>query len=166
MKIIDSLIVELTQESAATKKLFERLPENKLGWKPHIKSMSLGDLASHMVESLNWIAPVLDGDEFVFDPNDHKPWSAASKEEILHKFEKKTQKALKQLEGRDDVMMMKPWRFMMGGRVIFELPRAAVLRSMIFNHSVHHRGQLTVYLRMLDVPLPAIYGPTADEPSV
>lgn len=158
----EALSLELEQESKTTRRLLERVPEDAFGWKPHEKSMTLGQLASHLAENPAWVKPILEMDEMGVDPN-YKPFLAKSQKDLLEKFDVNTKEALESLKKQADENMAKLWRFVAEGEVKMELPRAAVLRAMILNHTYHHRGQLSVYLRLKDVPLPSIYGPSADE---
>lgn len=166
MNIIDAMIKELQHEAIATRKVLERVPEDKFGWKPHEKSMTLGRLASHTAEIPQWAGMTLNTDEFVFNPGDYVPWTAESSKQLLETFDKQLAAAVNAMQGVSNESLMQPWKFKKGDVVIFELPRVAVLRSMILNHIVHHRGQLTVYLRLLDVPVPSVYGPSADDPGM
>lgn len=163
MSIIDPIIQEFTQESANTRKVLERIPEEKFGWKPHERSMSFGELASHLADSSDWICDILETDEFNVDMSSFKPFLAANQAELLDTFDNHTAAAVELMKGQPDEKLMQPWRLKMDGNLIFEMPRVAVLRNMILNHTIHHRGQLTVYLRLNDIPVPAIYGPSADE---
>lgn len=163
MPIIDSMIQELQYEAQNTKKVLERLPEDKWDWQPHEKSMSVCKLASHVVEALTYTQATLEADEFVINMDEYKPFVASNRAELLKAQEENLAKAVETMKGRSDAHLMALWRLKMGDHVVFELPRVAVLRSMILNHIVHHRGQLSVYLRLLNVPVPAIYGPSADE---
>jgi len=158
----EALSLELEHESKTTRKLLGRVPEGAFGWKPHEKSMSLGQLASHLAENPNWVTPILELEEMSIDP-DYKPYIANSSEELLERFDTNTRKAVETLKSQSDEDLMKPWRFVAGGEVKMEMPRIGVLRSIILNHTYHHRGQLSVYLRLNDVPIPSIYGPSADE---
>ena len=157
------LMIELQQESAGTKKLLERIPEDKFGFKPHEKSMELRMLALHVAMLPDFIEPVLLQDEIDFGGMDFTPPEVKSTEDILKIFDESLKKALALLEKADDKTLTDKWTAKMNGEVIFEMPKVSALRNMTFNHLYHHRGQLTVYLRLLDVPLPGIYGPTADE---
>lgn len=160
--IAEALLQELHSEAKATRKMLERVPEDKFGWTPHPKSMTLGRLAAHLAETSSWGIMTCEQDEFNME-GEYTPWTPSSREEILKKFDEDLETFINVLTKTSDEQMMATWRFKMNGQVAFEMPRVAVLRSMILNHSVHHRGQLSVYLRMHDVPLPAIYGPSADE---
>lgn len=166
MNIIDAMIKELQQESIATRKVLERVPEDKFGWKPHEKSMTLGRLASHTAEMPQWAGMILNADEFVFNPAEYAPWTAESSKQLLDTFDKQLAAAVDLMQGVSNERLMQPWKFKKVDVVILELPRVAVLRTMILNHTVHHRGQLTVYLRLLDVPVPSVYGPSADDPGM
>jgi uncharacterized damage-inducible protein DinB len=163
MSIIDSIIAEYSQESANTRKVLERIPEEKFGWKPHERSMSFGELASHLADSSDWIGDILETDEFNVDMSSFKPFLAATQAELLDAFDRNTAAAKELMKGQPDEKLMQLWRLKMDGNLIFEMPRVAVLRNMILNHTIHHRGQLTVYLRLNEIPVPAIYGPSADE---
>ncbi|HVF44558.1 MAG TPA: DinB family protein [Pyrinomonadaceae bacterium] len=164
MGIGEPLAAELRQEAATTRRLLERVPEDKLGWKPHEKSMTLGRLAGHVAELPSLLGPVLAAEGLDFASGQYVPLNATSVAELLEKFDKNISEGVEGLKGMDDARAFEKWRLSSGDRVIFEGPRAAVVRGLVFNHVMHHRGQLSVYLRLLDVPLPSIYGPTADEP--
>ena len=165
MSIMDPLITELQHEAAGARKVLERIPEEHYGWKPHAKSMSMGRLASHVAESFQWLKMILERDEFVMDPAGYKPFEAPSRAALLERFDSGLKEALAAMRGRSDAEMTKIWRLKVGGRTVIETPRAGVVRTMVLNHLIHHRGQLTVYLRLKDVAVPALYGPTADEPA-
>ena len=163
MSIVEPMIQELQHEAVITRKMLERVPEDKMGWKPHEKSMTLGRLASHLAEIPNWATPIMAQDELVFDPADYRPTTYGTVAELLAAADKFVAEAAACMAGRSDEYMMSEWRMRMGDTVVIEQPRMGVLRGMILNHAVHHRAQLGVYLRLLDVPLPAVYGPSADE---
>lgn len=158
-----SLIPEFTHEAASTKKLLEKVPFEKQDWKPHGKSMSLGKLALHVANIPNWITRILTADEFDFSTMGFQEDSAATTEELLAVFQQKYAEALQHLKQATDESLRGNWTFRNGGHVIFTLPRIAAIRTLAMNHLVHHRGQLSVYLRLLDVPIPGMYGPSADE---
>lgn len=162
----DVLLPEFDQEMASTRKFLERLPDDRLDWSPHEKSMSLGQLANHIAEIPDWLTQTLATDSLDLAPPEGEPWKPAaygSSQEILDFFDRLVAESRKALEDSDPQAWGQPWSLLQGGNAIFTMPRAAVVRSMIFNHLYHHRGQLSVYLRMLDVPVPQAYGPTADE---
>lgn len=158
----EALSLELELESKTTRKLLERVPEAAFDWKPHEKSMTLGQLASHLAENPSWVTPILEMEEMSVD-GDYKPYLAASSEELLDRFDTNTKQAVEALKSQSDEDLMTLWRFVAGEEVKMEMPRAGVVRSVILNHSYHHRGQLSVYLRLKEVPIPSIYGPSADE---
>jgi uncharacterized damage-inducible protein DinB len=164
MRMIDPYIMELDRECATTRRLLERLPEGKLGWAPHPKSFTLGRLAMH-VATLPEFTNSLLGDGFDIaaglpDPSRSVPERAS---EIVERFDRVAGDAKGVLARLDDAKAMGAWSLSMGPKTLFTMPRIAVVRNFILNHVIHHRGQLSVYLRLLDVPLPPIYGPTADE---
>ncbi len=158
----EALSLELELESKTTRKLLERVPEDAFDWKPHEKSMTLGQLASHLAENPSWVTPIVEQEEMSVD-SDYKPYLAGSSEELLDRFDTNTRQAVETLKSQSDADLMKLWRFVAGGEVKMEMPRVGVLRTIILNHAYHHRGQLSVYLRLKDVPIPSIYGPSADE---
>ncbi len=162
MRMTDGLAMELEHEAKSLRKALSRVPDDKLAWKPHERSMSMGMLASHLAEIPGWVLPTLHQDELEM-PADYKPWTAAANAELLDRFESNLKKALEALRGYPDEKLMQTWTLRSGGLTFFALPRGVVLRSMILNHLVHHRGQLTVYLRLNNIPVPAVYGPSADE---
>jgi uncharacterized damage-inducible protein DinB len=163
MSIAENLIQEFIHESGTTRKLFERLPEN-LSWQPHAKSMSLGRLATHVAEIPQWAGRIALQDRLEMIPGKYTPVTLGSPAEILGVFETNVSGFTEALKGQGDEALMKIWTFLFDGRVVVELPKVVALRSFVLSHLIHHRGQLSVYLRMNDVPLPGIYGPTADEP--
>lgn len=167
MAMIDALVGELQHEAAVTRKLFERIPEDRFDYKPHPKSMSLRELASHLVDALGWVDATVNLDELQIDPTQWKPFVAKSRAELLATHDANLVAALGIMKGVADEKLFAPWTMKKAdGTVAFTMPRIAVLRAFIVKHIVHHRGQLTVYLRLLDVPLPQVYGPSADEPNM
>jgi uncharacterized damage-inducible protein DinB len=163
MGINEAFIAELRQEAAATRKILERVPIDKPDWKPHPKSTSLGHLATHVAEIPGWTAYTLDQDELDFAKLGYKPVIAKSSEELLKILDDNVEKAMTSLKNAPDEKFMENWTLRNGDTVFFTLPKAAVVRSFSFSHWIHHRAQLGVYLRLLDIPLPRLYGPTADE---
>jgi uncharacterized damage-inducible protein DinB len=166
MKIHDWLLPEFDQEMAVTRKLLERCPDAKLTWKPHPKSWTMGQLASHVADTPGWAALTFGGDSFDVappgvEPAKHEP--PKSQTELLEKFDKNVSDARAAVSAAEDNELMVEWSLLAGGQVIFKMPRVAVWRSMIMNHHIFHRGQLSVYLRLNDIPVPAVYGPSADE---
>ena len=163
MAITDALLPEFDHEMATTRRLLERVPAGRLAWKPHVKSMSLGQLAAHLAGVPGWVAVIINQDSFDAG-GEHAPQpEPASPSEILALFDKNVAAARNALASRTDAEYMAPWTFKQNGREMFTMPKVSVVRSFLLNHSIHHRGQLSVYLRLHDVPLPPIYGPTADE---
>ena len=162
MAFIDALLPEFDHEMGTTRRLLERVPDGCLGWKPHQKSMSLGRLATHIAEISQWGDLTLNQTEYDMS-GPYTPREEASTAAILALFDKSVASFRATLASKGDAELMVPWTFKAGGKVMFTMPRVAVLRSMVFSHLVHHRGQLSVYLRLQNVPLPAIYGPSADE---
>ncbi len=163
MNIIDPIVTEFAHEAANTRRLLERVPEEHFGWKPHEKSMTLAQLASHIAGTPEWVVPILEQDEMVINIDEYVPHIASTHAELMELFETNVAKATKAMPGQPDDRLMEAWRLKVGDEVVLVQPRIVVLRGMILNHIVHHRGQLSVYLRLKDVPLPAIYGPSADE---
>ena len=160
-----ALVAELRQEAASTRRLLERLPEARLGWQPHPKSMTLGRLAGHIGELLIWGQRTVEEPEvdLAAVPEGQRGAVAESVEQLLGEFDRRLERFAAALEAADEEGMYAPWRLRHGEQLFFELPRIAALRGFVISHLVHHRGQLTVYLRLLEVPLPQVYGPTADE---
>ena len=163
MALNQALLAELKHESSNTRKILERVPSDKLSWKPHEKSMTLGYLATHIAQLPRWIARVTNKNEFDLVANPIKRDSAESTEQLLHIFDDTLAENIAVLESANDDNLNSPWTFRRGDHIVFTLPRKVVLRNMAFNHLVHHRGQLSVYLRLLDVAVPGMYGPSADE---
>lgn len=163
---IQSLLTEYENECANTRKLLERVPVDKQDWKPHAKSMSLGALAIHVAEIPEWMRATLEYPELDFSKAPYEPKKIASAADLLKIHDDSVAEALNCLRNIDDTELENTWTLRNGEQVYFTLPKPAVLRMFVYNHLYHHRGQLTVYLRMLDVPLPGIYGPTADNPSM
>ena len=152
---------ELEQEARTTRRVLERVPEDKLAWKPHAKSMSLGQLALHVATTPGNVAEIATHTS-VEVPNFEQP-EATSASQLVSALDESLAKARSILAGFDDTAMATNWSAKSGDREVMTVPRAALLRSIMLNHWYHHRGQLSVYLRLLDVPVPSIYGPSADE---
>jgi uncharacterized damage-inducible protein DinB len=166
MTLSEGLLPEFDQEMASTRKTLERVPDGQFGWKPHEKSMTLGRLASHVAESPGWAATTIETDSLDLAPPGappFKPVTADTRQEVLAIFEKNIAAARAAIAGASDDHLAKPWSLLMGGKTILTLPRMSVLRTFVMNHTIHHRAQLGVYLRLNNIPLPAIYGPSADE---
>lgn len=162
MPISAALLPEFDQEMANTRRVLERVPEAEFDWKPHEKSYSLRDLTTHLANLPSWGAATLEQDSLDLAKTPHKE-PVQSLAEALTLFDKEVAGSRAAIEAADDARMMQPWALLHDGQEIFSMPKVAVLRSFVMNHVIHHRGQMTVYLRLRDVPLPALYGPTADE---
>lgn len=163
MLLKDGLIKEFQQETANTRKMLERVPAEHFGWQPHEKSMTLGRLAVHVAELSGWITMTINQDELDFAKWDYKPLQPTTTDDILKLHDKNVEEALIALNNVSEEDLMKMWTLRRGDHVILELPKAGILRGMCNNHLYHHRGQLSVYLRLLDVPIPGLYGPSADD---
>jgi len=159
--IVDALLPEFDHEMTTTRKLLERVPDDKLGWKPHDKSMSLGQLALHVAMVPGMVAEIA-SKPWVPVPQFQQP-AASSAAQLIPALEESVARAKTLLGGMDDAALAFRWRLMNGDHEVMALPRGAFLRAIMLNHWYHHRGQLSVYLRLLDVPVPSIYGPSADE---
>jgi uncharacterized damage-inducible protein DinB len=167
MSLSQALLPELDQEAATTRRVLERIPDDRLDWKPHAKSMSLGQLGAHLSNLMTWGKITLERDSFdVGKPEDQKldpGLTGGSTQEMLATFDRLYREFRELLQNADDETLMQPWSLRNGDQIFFTQPKVGVLRSMVLSHSIHHRGQLTVYLRLNDVPLPSVYGPSADE---
>ena len=163
MARIETLLTELEHEARTTRRHLERLPEDRFDWRPHPKSFTGGQLASHLVECIRWTGPIFSTDELDMDPSTYRPFRATSSAVLLDAFDHEVDQAKQAIAQAVDREATGLWRLQMHGKVLFEKPREAVFRDMTLSHLVHHRGQLSVYLRLLDVPVPGSYGPTADE---
>jgi len=163
MAVLQTLLPEFDHEMAGTRKSLERVPWEKRDWRPHDKSFTLGQLATHLGEVVSWGSFTLETDELDFATFDYKPPEHASVEDLLAAFDKACAASREAIATADDATAMATWTMRQGEQVIFAMPKIAVIRSFVLNHNVHHRAQLGVYLRLLDVPVPSLYGPTADE---
>jgi uncharacterized damage-inducible protein DinB len=162
MAIIDGLLAELEQEAQTTRRVLERIPQAHLTWKPHPKSMSLGQLALHVATVPGNVAELAAIDTIPEPPASIRP-EATSASELLPSLTESVAKAKRALGGFDDAKMAATWRLQSNGRDILAMPRVAFVRAIMLNHWYHHRGQLLVYLRLLNQSVPSVYGPTADE---
>ncbi len=166
MGLSDALLPEFDQEMKNTRRTLERVPEDKLGWKPHEKSWAMGGLATHIANLVTWANRAIEADFVDLAPRGVPipPMVAVkSRKELMEMFDKNVVAARTAIAGASDAHLMKPWSLLRNGETILNLPRIAVLRGFVMNHSIHHRAQLGVNLRLNDVPVPAIYGPSADE---
>src|SRR5262245_50832521 len=161
MAIKDGLLAEFDHEMGTTRKLLERLPDDRLAWKPHAKSMSLGGLGTHLSNLPIWAGTILNDPSFDL-ANDSRMAEKTSRADILDAFDTNIKRARGWMD-KTDAEYMGRWSLLRGGQEIFSLPRVAALRSFMLSHIIHHRGQLSVYLRLNDIPVPPMYGPTADE---
>jgi uncharacterized damage-inducible protein DinB len=162
MKMIDVLLAEMDQEAQSTARVLERVPQAQLSWRPHAKSFSRGQLALHVATIPGNVAQ-LASQQTIPEPPQFIQAEAATSAELVPALKASLAKAREVLGGMDDATLMQTWRLMSGGKEIMAMPRAAVIRMIMLNHWYHHRGQMLVYLRMHNVPLPSVYGPTADE---
>jgi uncharacterized damage-inducible protein DinB len=162
MSIAEMLLPEFDQEMANTRKMLELVPEDKFDYKPHEKSMTLGRLAGHTAEMAAWGATTLNTERLDLGP-DTKPFSPKSRKELVDSFDKGVAEARAAIAGASDEDLAVIWTLTYAGQTIFSIPRAAVLRTMVMNHTIHHRAQLGVYLRLVEVEIPGMYGPSADE---
>jgi uncharacterized damage-inducible protein DinB len=164
MPLADALLPEFDHEAGVTRRLLERLPDARFAWTPHQKSMPLGRLATHVAEVLTWLPETVNQTELNWDSTKpYAPKACETRADVLTFFDASRDAARKALAGASDAELMQPWSFKKDGQVVFSMPRIGVIRSMVMNHLIHHRAQLGVYLRLQDIPLPAMYGPSADE---
>jgi uncharacterized damage-inducible protein DinB len=166
MSIGQSMLPEFDEEMKNTRKVLERVPTEKWNWKPQEKSGTLGWMASHVGTIPDWITMTINTEELDYAPVNgpsYTPPKIENREQLLAAFDKGTAEARAALSGVSDAEIMKDWTLLAGGQKIFAMPRAACIRTMCLNHLIHHRGQLTMYFRQLGVPVPGLYGPSADE---
>lgn len=162
MSIAQSILPEFDQEMSVTRRVLERVPDEHFAWKPHEKSFSLAQLATHVANLPTWVNVTLTTDTFDSGTAGRTD-PAANRAALLALFDGNVRAARAAIESATDATWMGPWTFQPGGKPVFTMPRIAVHRGFVMNHSIHHRGQLSVYLRLLNVPVPSIYGPSADE---
>lgn len=162
-RMVDPMIAELEQEGQTTLRMLERVPEDQLEWRPHEKSMTLGQLAYHLASLQGAISGFLEVDAFDLGQADFAPTQPGSKAEIMAAFGESLAAAKARLDGLSDADAMSEWRMTNGEEELWVVPKAALARSLLLNHAYHHRGQLSVYLRLLGVPVPVTYGQSADE---
>lgn len=169
MSISAALLPEFDYEMQNTRKMLERVPEGKGDFKPHPKSMPLARLAGHIAELPNWAVETISRDSMdltAMMASGFKPYVMTTRKELLDAFDKNVANARAAIAGASDQHLMQIWSLIVNGEKVLQLPRAAVLRSSVMNHIIHHRAQLGVYLRMNDVALPGMYGPSGDEPNM
>jgi uncharacterized damage-inducible protein DinB len=163
MTQINSLREEFSHEAETTRKHLERLPDDKLEWRPHEKSFATVELASHIVECIGWTEAIFSEDEIDIDMATYKPYRAATKDDLLRTLDQNVAKGKEVLSAAGEAVLERPWRLKMNGQQWLEKPKAAVFRDFVLSHIIHHRGQFSVYLRLLGVAVPGSYGPSADE---
>jgi len=161
--IAAALIAELENEGKTTRTILERIPPEKFDWKPHDKSMTMSRLATHVAEMHSWTVSTVKDAEIDFAKFDYKPFEPKTTEDLVGLFDKSYNEAIEALKGASDEIWSEPWSLKNGETTYFTMPKIAVIRTMVLNHIVHHRGQLSVYLRLNDISVPPIYGPSADE---
>lgn len=160
------ILPEYDQEMATTRKVLARIPDNKLDWKAHEKSFTLRQIGSHLANLPTWVVLGLQQESFDMAPAGGPPAKSTAAESVAHMlelFDQNVAKGRAAIEGASDATFGESWDLMSGGKTLMTVPKAVVIRSFMLNHSIHHRGQVTVYLRLLDLPVPAVYGPSADE---
>jgi len=163
MPIIDAVLAEFEHEANTTRRVLERVPEDRLDYKPHDRSMTLGRLAGHVAEIPFWAGPTFGQDVLDMSGGDFEPFIAGSRAELLGRFEAGLDAFRQAAAGYPDARLFDQWAMKRGDEVLFAAPRIGVVRSFLLSHLYHHRGQLSVYLRLLEVPVPSIYGPSADD---
>jgi uncharacterized damage-inducible protein DinB len=163
MSLVPALLAELDQEAASTRRILARIPADQGDYKPHAKSMSLGQLAVHVAELYSWLEVTLANNELDFAARPYQPAPFVSGEELVARMDGYLAIGRPILEASTEATLAEPWTMRAGDKVFFTMPKGAVLRTFVYNHIVHHRAQLTVYLRLLDLPIPGLYGPSADE---
>ncbi len=167
MALRDSILPEFDHEMAVTRKTLERVPEDRPDWKPHEKSMTIGRLAGHVAELPGFVSMALQQDSFNVRPpgggSSRQPLVMTSRKQVLEEFDKNVANLRTTLANASDETLMKSWSLLAGDKTIFTAPRIGVIRSFCLNHTIHHRAQLGVYLRLNNVPVPSVYGPSADE---
>ncbi|HQX56104.1 MAG TPA: DinB family protein [Pyrinomonadaceae bacterium] len=162
-RLAKAFLGELENEAKVTRHVLERVPADKFGWKPHEKSMAMGRLAVHCAEMFGWTKETLKSDALDFATMDFTPFEPTSNEELLAFFDDHIAKAKLIISETSDETFLTDWTMRNGDQVYMTMPKVAVMRSFVMNHIIHHRGQLSVYLRLNDIPVPSMYGPSADE---
>jgi uncharacterized damage-inducible protein DinB len=166
MAISEMLVPEFDQEMAMTRRALERVEDEAMHWKPQERSMSLAELTGHLAEVPSWVPKIMESPEIDLAPKDgpqYEPFVPKTYLDVLKQFDKNVEAARAALLAASDEAYLGQWTLKAAGKEVFSLPRVAVLRTMVLNHQIHHRGQLTVYYRLLGIPVPALYGPSADE---
>jgi uncharacterized damage-inducible protein DinB len=166
MSIAQALLPEYDHEMANTRKFLERVPDDRLDWRPHQKSFTVAQLGTHLANLPSWVAMTINTEELDVAPPGEPPYKEDPKKshaEMLEAFDKNVKEGREALAGVSDQSLMVSWKLLAGGKTVLSMPRVAVLRGFVMNHNVHHRAQLGVYLRLCDIPVPAVYGPSADD---
>lgn len=163
MKLSELLLKEIQQEAASTRRILQVVPDEHIGWKPHEKSMTLGRLASHVAELPQFVNRALESDHYDMATRTGAPIVCESTAALLEFFEERLTAAIATLQDKDNDFLQETWTFRRGEMILGQPTRYEAIRSWMMNHQIHHRGQLTVYLRLLDIPVPGIYGPSADD---
>jgi uncharacterized damage-inducible protein DinB len=163
VRFIDILLAEFDREANLTYAVLGRIPGDRLDWQPHQRSRTIGQLAAHLADLPRWATAVIEGREFDLDAMPPSTESPASLADVISRFDVNVGEARRALVARTDAELLAPWTLRRGGEEVFTVPRLIAVRTVLLQHATHHRGQLTVYLRLLDVPLPPLYGPSADE---
>ncbi len=166
MNYADSILPEFDREVANTRKVLERVPDDKLNWQPHPRSHTIGWNANHLAEILGWVEGVLTAPSWDIAPIGGEPYQSpklASRQAILDLFDRNVTAARKAIAAATDEQMAEPWSLLKAGTPMFTLPRAGMIRGFVLNHLIHHRATLCVYLRLNDIPVPGMYGPSGDE---
>jgi uncharacterized damage-inducible protein DinB len=166
MALRDAILSEFDYEMISTRQTLERVPEGKGDWAPHEKSMKMGRLAGHVAELCGWTTGIILQDNFDFRPAGappRQPLVMTSRKQLLDEFDKNKEAASDAIAGASDETLLKTWSLLSGGQTIMSMPRIAFLRGFVMNHIIHHRAQLGVYLRLNNLPVPSVYGPSADE---
>ncbi len=166
MSLAQLLLPELEIEMAGTRKVLERLPEDKLDWKAHSKSNTIGWVANHLAEIPGWVAGTVEMDNWDISPPGGEPYQSPNltkPTEILALFDKNVAEGMASLAKASDETLGKTWSLLAGGQPLFTLPKLGVIRTFVINHMIHHRAIMTVYMRLNEIPVPALYGPSGDE---
>lgn len=161
--LVEALVAELGHEVRTTRRHLERIPSERFDWRPHPRSFTIGMLGSHLVDCIRWGESIFPLDELEMDPATFRPYDAASRDDLLNEFDQVVERCRTALAALNDAALLEPWRLRFRGRVQVDKPRWIAFRDFTLSHLIHHRGQLTVYLRLLEVPVPGSYGPTADD---
>jgi uncharacterized damage-inducible protein DinB len=164
MAIRDLLLPEFDEEMANTRKMLERIPDDKLQFTPHKKSWKLERMAGHTVDMISWIGHTMRVEVLEMEPGQYEPFEPKSSRELLERFDANVREARAVLETATDEALHKTWTMKWQGKQVMQMPRYSVLRSVVFNHLIHHRAQVGMYLRMANIAIPGMYGPSADEP--